>query len=677
MGFDNDINKLDTVFNGIITVLEDQGVLVYVQAEGFGRELVQQEHSEEIGDDTFLGSANTAEILADLLHYPEIEHFGNYQIQFFAGQDPEARRLTWLHQSGFGSIKNRIFTNIYIDQIEKIDSAFGAFDLEDLIAGVPTGWTNTALNPFNGRQLAYDFPIFQATPWTNLKEMEYRHPGTLSKPVLYGDRMSYFFGIKEQLYIYRDLHHILQQQYFFGAGSSTNNSLYQRLRFLRFKPVCDFHILSTDHNIILNRLKLSNDFGTVASIQHYDDHSHIKDNDFNHYEMKVDDNLIPSEHRKVYFGDKHGTGKMLGAHGEYLAIRYGTTYLQKELETMYDGTITLLGNPKIKAGDYAAVFDDIRGMTGIIKIREAVHHYSVQDGYTTTITPGLYVESANFNYSNLFTRLFLTSVHAMALTKAKVQTAYQSSRDFINLTFSLRLLQEYSGRVSSDPLNAGEESNDEEIAAMIMAGLAFVGVSTNYKHMMNAKTAGVSVNAGRYVATNVDKFLRFAGGIPDTDKFSSTAGGRLRYIGSVIGGGTVKASSAIFTRPAVRATPDLTSKSLLDKVKHIKHWRSTKILGTMARLGFATGRFAAAATWAGGPLGWTAGLAIMYMAAYQEEQELVRQPFKIFPLQVNGRSFVGGIAGYEQNGYFPSLAQNFADSWDDFSYLTDLLVEMR
>ena len=65
---------------------------------------------------------------------------------------------------------------------------------------------------------------------------------------------------------------------------------------------------------------------------------------------------------------------------------------------MYDGTIRLIGNSRIKAGDHIYMYDTIRGLAGMIKVREAVHHFSSEMGFVTDVTPGLFAEANEITY---------------------------------------------------------------------------------------------------------------------------------------------------------------------------------------------------------------------------------------------------------------------------------------
>lgn len=371
-GYGNNPNDMPVMFNGIITESGGESVLQIV-AEGFGRELEMYKHGDDPNANGFFMNASTKAILANALNYPEIEHFGIFRFLPGLETDPESKRLVTTANGFFNTFKTtNKYTNIWLNQIQETDATFNSnfINFKNLF--------DTASNAY------YEYPIFKATPWSMLKEMEYRHPGVLSKPVIYEDRASYFFGLKEQLYVYKDINSRITDDTIEG------NALYQKIKRSRFKPVCELHAAVSEQNIIYNKIKLSDDFATVINVQ-YADLSDRKKNDFDNFVVKIDDNLRPSSHREMDMS-------MPGLNDKVTAVRYGSVGIRREAERMYDGELVLIGNPSIKANDYIYINDKFRNMKGIIKVREAVHNWSMDTGFTTVITPGLHIDTTYKEY---------------------------------------------------------------------------------------------------------------------------------------------------------------------------------------------------------------------------------------------------------------------------------------
>jgi hypothetical protein len=190
------------------------------------------------------------------------------------------------------------------------------------------------------------------------------------------------------------------------------------------------HIITSDFNIISNSLTVVSDFNTVVDVPYYKNWADIANPGIEYMEMKIDDNLKPEAHRR-------GTCETPGADGERMSYSYGSTYLRKEAEKMYTGKIIVLGNQYMKQGDYAIIDDAIRGINGIIKIRECIQHFDSQNGFVTEITPGLFVESAHKDYSLLFTKLYISTMPVLMQARGMMHSNNSSDIKFLNTSLAL------------------------------------------------------------------------------------------------------------------------------------------------------------------------------------------------------------------------------------------------
>jgi len=69
--------------------------------------------------------------------------------------------------------------------------------------------------------------------------------------------------------------------------------------------------------------------------------------------------------------------------------KVGINLLIREVEKMYRGNITIIGNPAIEPMDIVHIEDSMNNMDGPIEIEEVIHSFSPTTGYTTTLTPSL------------------------------------------------------------------------------------------------------------------------------------------------------------------------------------------------------------------------------------------------------------------------------------------------
>lgn len=616
-GYGNDTDELETIFNGIITEVVGEQVIEVI-AEGFGRELVAYEHGDDPNNDAFIGSAKTTNIISGALNSGEIEHFGITKLN---GHTPSTSIKNYWDGSlgGVFSLigKKQYFTNIFAEKIENADSSF-SLDVSNLFA--------------IGKPISTEFSVYRITPWQMLKEMEFRHPGTLSKPMLYNDRMSFFFGIKEQLYIAKDIANPPRSQY--SEGLSNMGS------YLRMKPVVNFHILTSENNIISNKLKLNGNFNTVVNVQYWDSVSEAADNDFHYLELKLDDNLRPMAHRR-------GELSMNGIHKKELALRYGSTYLRREAETMYGGEIIVMGNPAIKAGDFAVIDDSFRGINGIVKVRECTHHYNTNIGYVTKIVPGLYVEESHIDYSDFLIKMYLSSLGIINTMRAHSMYNFGANQNYINSEIFKDIFNQTRDNESFSGFRR-ESASDQAAAGAFEVSLAgtFAALSAYSIYKVNDWT--------KQFPKFRSNFAKLARGL----KWGTAA--------------TANVSSSLLTNSAVflEGLSESSSKTLRFIGKSRISWafRLSGIavssgarfaLGSLLRVGalYLTSPLAVAATIVG---------LVLWVGVQQADFNLrARQPIKLYPLTQNGIPYVAGIYGYHDGGYLEDFGRNVDSLLED------------
>lgn len=596
-GYSNNTNDLETIFNGEIVEVGGEYMLQVI-AESFGRELIAYEYGEDPQEDNFFLGADTASIINTALWSDEIEHFGIFKFDFpLNGSDDPARRslfsfsptglFKWVH-------KTELLSNIYYEEAiansDEDDDDYGFS-----IAGL--------FDVFGGTQAFTHFPIYKSTPFSMLKEMEYRHPGMVSKPLWYGARESFFFGIKEQLYVYRDL-----PKKFMKHSFNSSSGTYDRLKWYRFKPSFDVHIALSETNIIQNSIKLSSSFNTVVNVQYYGDEDDIDDKDFDWLEMKLDENLRPSAHRR-------GTLEMPGTHGKRVAWHYGSKYLQTEAEKMYQGELIILGNEKVKAGDYVYINDTFRGLEGIVKVRECTHHFNLQHGYVTRIVPGLWTECSYVDRSQLFHKLHLMLAYIAPAISSNARSHNRSGGRFLLGEISTGSLLKYS-----NPDDGG---------------------------LLETGTEGIYAFGAAY---GITKGLQWIKNLLGKSKFIS---GAIKY-GTKYGKLGLSKVTGLTQAGSAKIAEFLASKGL----------RITSLIPKTGSMGMGLARFTGSALLRVPPVAIVAGVAAIIGKPLWDSVTLGRQPVRMFPLIQNGKPFVSGIYGFEDNGLIESFQSELEEQFD-------------
>ena len=208
MGFANDPDRLETVFNGIITEVQfaEGEELVRILAQSYAVELVQdikgveipikRESSTLFGWDFwgFKTDATTGRILEEMLAEPEVLHFGRWEPTPGAGMSNGTNPVRNLLTKRWTFLPSPQDDNIFVPD--------------------PAAETEKIGEGFVWKELKYI--IYRTTIWDIFREMELRHPNCVALPVPYEDqgkshRMTMFFGLPNQLYFARSPDTVEQQ----------------------------------------------------------------------------------------------------------------------------------------------------------------------------------------------------------------------------------------------------------------------------------------------------------------------------------------------------------------------------------------------------------------------------------------------------------------------------------
>jgi murein DD-endopeptidase MepM/ murein hydrolase activator NlpD len=682
-GYGNNPNNLKPIFNGMITdISSPMSMTLNIVAESFSRELLYTEmSSDQPRDLTGNDNGSTGYLLGQSMLQESITHFGKSfsalrritkVLNPFNGtstydgevRDPEAKAmlaplsptsyippmLTIFSGSGF---RQRRFTNLYSADIEKVHDEFETGIINSISRSID--WT---------RKSSYGYFVYGTTPWQIVKEMEHRHPGTLAKPLLYEDRMTMFYGTKEQLYVARDLNPAYMAQISLkttlqklsalapeASDALAKNIDYAEERPKRLEPATGFHMLSTKTNIISNGLGISNKYKTRINSIYSKSVSDFKkiDGENPAEVVQIDDNLNPWEVR-----DK--TIAMGGCNSRYMAWLYGTQELKSECETMYGGKIVLVGDPTIKAGDYAFIYDNDRNMAGIIKVRECQHNFNMESGFTTEIVPGQYVECANFVWSLFFLKLgFMCKMTSIKLELSQVDTLTTASIAQ-ELDYYYNYIYEKNTSMS-----------DAAIAAIPVAAYTTLGTFLAYSAIYtNGKSNFVKAMLinGADLATSVAKkgYAKLA-----TVQFKNGFS-----LGKYLAGGSSTAvkQTKILARmyQQVNGVGKITKTAI--KIAGYKLYVPFKILTNPALLRVSTRLLGLAATGlrgllvvaASNPIGALITIIgeflLQIVTSTIEKNMLTRQPLIFFPISCMGKPYVGGMTGVVDNTYFEGLMLN-------------------
>jgi murein DD-endopeptidase MepM/ murein hydrolase activator NlpD len=412
LGYSSNPEDLEIVFNGVIAdaAFNESDDLVTLTCQSFAIELVKNIHGEAKSYGGFLSAGGrTSRVLEELLAMPEVVHFGRWE-------------------GGEGNL------GAYRDTINRRWRIVPSPNDDNIFA--PTG--RGIFGIFDSTE---KYTLVQSTIWDVFQEMTLRHPGYIASPVpykgKYGDRMTMFFGVPDQMYFARDPDHqemtdagALRKQFqeaLKKERDATSDSVFnifstystpsaedikrakegseskladkqwldntlKRLGMNQgiIKPFRNYHVLTSTNHIIYNNIASSgyNTFNTVT-LQYGDDEAEVSEasgglkfGDLDTFTLKSDAGL-PDEEVKELFA------QYPNCVGYEMAKRYTVSLLWWALKEGYKGNIITIGNPKIKPFDICYLFDEYSDMFGPIEVESVVHKFSQQNGFVTEITPDM------------------------------------------------------------------------------------------------------------------------------------------------------------------------------------------------------------------------------------------------------------------------------------------------
>lgn len=419
LGYSNNPEELEIVFNGLITDVEftDTDDLVQIVAQSYAVELVQNIQGEVKGFGGFAdGDGRTFKILEELMSFPEVVHFGR-----------------WVRNE-IGKNNNRgLLTNRWrLIPTPEDDNIFP-----------PMG--QTSLGIIDEIVSTTKYQMYQTTIWDVFQEMTLRHPSYVACAVPYegkfgNPRMTMFFGLPDQMYFARDstpaednvvntLRDVVKQGFTDEAGQvavaklrdagvplasddleaildedlekkvASERDRWFQLKYKQYaknrgyiRPFRNYHSLTSSMHIMYNSISSSshNTFNT-ATIQ-YGEGSAEADEDtgtlnFDNAEtftLRADEAIPDEETREVF-------AQYPNCVGYEMAKRYAMGVLYYSLKEAYKGSLVVIGNPKIKPYDICYIFDEYTDMYGPIEVEQVVHRFSQETGFITEITPDMVV----------------------------------------------------------------------------------------------------------------------------------------------------------------------------------------------------------------------------------------------------------------------------------------------
>lgn len=178
-----------------------------------------------------------------------------------------------------------------------------------------------------------------------------------------------------------------------GAAEVINWALAQAYqRSSSHKKVADLHYKETEVDIIDNSINLMKGFNAVNAFflkepKLVKDIPTTTDNSiFEEYDAPVSSNLkwLNKYQTFILNGPAKDSLNIVKAHGSMRS-----QILSNLVQDYYGGSITFVGDPRIKDWDQIYISDHMKDMFGLIEVNDYTHLYDKQNGFVTVVTPAL------------------------------------------------------------------------------------------------------------------------------------------------------------------------------------------------------------------------------------------------------------------------------------------------
>lgn len=463
LGYNNNPNLLDTVFNGQITEVQfsETDDLVQIIAQSYGTELVQRIYGLQKAE--YLNTGDTKQIVEHLLGKTEVKHFGRWE-------------------------PGHVGLGKYFDMLtERWQFKSNPVDVNNFAPG-----GDRVFNPYKMDNQPYW--LLRTTIWDVLKEMTLRHPGYIVMPLPYegqwGPRMTLYFGLPNQLYYARDPS-FKENQFASVLGEiadeikqhpNTDNVaqltkdltnadillnakvLTEQLKKVQSldigrekwfrlmkqtlarrtgiaRPVRGYHLATSSCHILANNISHSAKKTFNAINLTYSDSISASEHQAgarSSWLGSVADTVLPGFAQKLLDGSTSSlsmkadtevpdedTREMFATFttcvGEDQARRYALSLVWQAMKKAYSGTLILVGNPSIKPHDVIYVCDTYNQMYGQIEVAQVVHKFSAQTGFITEVQPEMVIHINQT--ATMATDEIMGMVAAEALGAARLDTA--------------------------------------------------------------------------------------------------------------------------------------------------------------------------------------------------------------------------------------------------------------
>lgn len=414
IGYGSDPMSLAPIINGTISGME-MGDTINIIVTSDGSELIQNIVSDDKNDinDGFFGTGigatdESSDIIAEILYAREswVNHL------MFCGDWFEGNKYNIEH---FGLYINSSDEDIFqggidmgiLDQYDLLMNIYhGSTDDKELFGMIGTGgsfrhipyYYEASIIPTWDGEDSVVFNRYNMTPWDVFQTCAQATVEFLIKPEMYQFDSRVFFGLPFDLTKYR--------------YDIINDTIYQEV-----KSNTQVHFIDSIFSIIENQLSVSSansftnakvtyirgDTPTTTSVIHSDDTIDVSKQKTKIIDSPVVQDYLGPDAIWEFFG--------IADQGETCARNIGISNLLYGWQQQYNGQLLCLGSPAVRPDDYLMLCDFYTSMNGLTMVREVIHSFNNQTGFTTSIIPGIIGFSPEKNSGNIYMMINLFKLY--------------------------------------------------------------------------------------------------------------------------------------------------------------------------------------------------------------------------------------------------------------------------
>ena len=149
------------------------------------------------------------------------------------------------------------------------------------------------------------------------------------------------------------------------------------------EPFSKWHYATSSTNIMSNTVRASSEdfvYNKIRAVAHTTGKNNGK-----REQVASADTSIPPQYIREGVVDTGYNYQLFNALDEVNHKNMARYHLKKSLQNMYDGEVTILGNPHIRPFDFFYIFDVPNAMHGTCEVGRVIHSFNIQNGYTTSV----------------------------------------------------------------------------------------------------------------------------------------------------------------------------------------------------------------------------------------------------------------------------------------------------